>query len=86
MATIRDAGIAGECLHETLQHPATEIRLIQVDLSGDGASVNAIAPKSVYNWAPAPKQRGELADHLHWSKDIVFEGTPDCVDLGVKGW
>lgn len=35
MATIRDAGITGEFTHEPLQHPATEIRLVQVHLSDD---------------------------------------------------
>ncbi|GAB7325568.1 hypothetical protein MBLNU13_g09567t1 [Cladosporium sp. NU13] len=35
MATIRDAGITGDFVHEPLQDPGNEIRLIQVTLSGD---------------------------------------------------
>ena len=35
MATIRDAGIHGDFVHEHLQDPHTEIRLIHVDLSGE---------------------------------------------------
>jgi hypothetical protein len=35
MATIRDAGITGEFAHVPLQGPGNEIRLIEVDLSGE---------------------------------------------------
>jgi hypothetical protein len=35
MATIRDAGIFGEFVHEPLSDPQAEIRLVQIDLSGD---------------------------------------------------
>ena len=35
MATIRDASISGDFIHEPLSNPQAEIRLIQVDLFGD---------------------------------------------------
>ena len=35
MATIRDAGIHGEFVHERSRDPLTEIRLIHIDLSGE---------------------------------------------------
>jgi hypothetical protein len=35
MATIRDAGIFGDYVHKPLSDPQAEIRLVQIDLSGD---------------------------------------------------
>jgi hypothetical protein len=35
MATFRNAGISGDFVHESLSDPQAEIRLVQIDLSGD---------------------------------------------------
>jgi hypothetical protein len=35
MATFRDAGISGDFVHEPLSDPNEELRLVQIDLSGD---------------------------------------------------
>jgi hypothetical protein len=35
MAIIKDAGISGDFVHEPLSDPQAEIRLVQIDLSGD---------------------------------------------------
>lgn len=39
MATIRDAEITGDFVHEPLEHPQDEIRLIQVDLSDKDSEI-----------------------------------------------
>lgn len=85
MATIRDAGITGDFVHRPLLDPESDIRLVQVDLSGerDGEIQCTITPYAADKAPPYVAISYTWGD-MSYTRSISVNGKK--LSIGLNSW